>query len=185
MILLWRRQDKTFLSVYCVMFGLTWFDDCSFCFFTRISIMTEWAKFKPVVIWFPSVSFQHFSKLINRVGWLDDRHGPSPILCDTAPIVVYTDQLLHHWISFALMFTNNWFCLMQWLLIVLLLVGWVIWNSKPLNQSPRWPQVSLALPNLIMKYYKSGKILSNFQNVKTPCANLKPYSRLSGDGSGF
>jgi len=25
-----------------------------------------------------------------------------------------------------------------------------------------------------MKHYKSVKILSNFQNVKTPCSNLNP-----------
>jgi len=37
-----------------------------------------------------------------------------------------------------------------------------------------------------MKYeYKSVKILSNFQNVKSPCANQIPYSKLYGDGSGF
>jgi len=30
------------------MFSLTLFDDCSFLFFTRISIMTALAKFKPV-----------------------------------------------------------------------------------------------------------------------------------------
>jgi len=27
---------------------------------------------------------------------LDDRHGSSPILCDTAPLFVYTDQILCH-----------------------------------------------------------------------------------------
>ena len=31
--------------------------------------------------------------MINGVGWLDDRHGLSPILYDTAPLFVYTDQL--------------------------------------------------------------------------------------------
>jgi len=35
-------------------------------------------------------------KVINGVGWLDDRHGLSPILYDTAPLFVYTDQLLCH-----------------------------------------------------------------------------------------
>ena len=45
--------------------------------------------------------------------------------------------------------------------------------------------MSSALPNLNMKHYKSVEILSNFQNVKSPCANLNPYARLSGDGSGF
>jgi len=35
-----------------------------------------------------------FKIVMNRVGWLDDRHGPSPILYDTLPLFVYTDQLL-------------------------------------------------------------------------------------------
>ena len=35
-------------------------------------------------------------KMINGVGWLDDRHGLSVILYDTAPLFVYTDQLLCH-----------------------------------------------------------------------------------------
>ena len=35
-------------------------------------------------------------KVINGVGWLDERHGLSPILYNTAPIFVYTDQLLCH-----------------------------------------------------------------------------------------
>jgi len=34
--------------------------------------------------------------VINGVGWPDDRHGLSPILYDTAPIFIYTDQLLCH-----------------------------------------------------------------------------------------
>ena len=32
----------------------------------------------------------------NGVGWTDDRHGLSPILYDTAPVFIYTDQLLCH-----------------------------------------------------------------------------------------
>jgi len=44
---------------------------------------------------------------------------------------------------------------------------------KPV-QSPRWALVSSVLPNLNMKQYKLVKILSNFQNFKSPCANLKP-----------
>ena len=35
-------------------------------------------------------------KVINGVGWPDDRHGLSPILYDTAPVFVYTDQLSCH-----------------------------------------------------------------------------------------
>ena len=37
-----------------------------------------------------------YQKMINGVGWLDDRHGLSPILYDTAPLFVYTNQLLCH-----------------------------------------------------------------------------------------
>ena len=35
-------------------------------------------------------------KVTNGVGWPDDRHGLSPILYDTAPVFIYTDQLLCH-----------------------------------------------------------------------------------------
>jgi len=38
-----------------------------------------------VLISIPSVVFQHFSKTEKQAGRLDDRHGPSPILHDTAP----------------------------------------------------------------------------------------------------
>jgi len=38
-------------------------------------------------------------KVINGFGWLDDRHGLSPILYDTAPLFVYTDQLLCHCVN--------------------------------------------------------------------------------------
>jgi len=41
---------------------------------------------------FPSVVFQHFSKTEEQ-GWLT---GPSPMLYDTAPLFVYTNQLLRH-----------------------------------------------------------------------------------------
>ena len=40
--------------------------------------------------------FQHFSKMMNGFGWLDDCHIPSLILYDTVPFFVYTDQLLCH-----------------------------------------------------------------------------------------
>ena len=49
---------------------------------------------------FTTSLFHFFSTLLkqlkNRVGWLDDRHGPSQILYDTAPLFVYTDQPLRH-----------------------------------------------------------------------------------------
>ena len=40
--------------------------------------------------------FNTSQQLKNRVGWLDDRRSPSPILYDTAPLFVYTDQSLRH-----------------------------------------------------------------------------------------
>jgi len=44
----WRRQDKTFLTVYCVMFSLTWFDDCSFSYFYTYFNNDSKTKLKPV-----------------------------------------------------------------------------------------------------------------------------------------
>jgi len=38
-----------------------------------------------------------------------DHHGLSPIQCDTVMLFVYTNQLLCHCFSFALMFANGWF----------------------------------------------------------------------------
>jgi len=49
-----------------------------------------------MLIWSPNVVFQYFSKSDKRVGSLDDRHGLSPIVYDTAPLFPYTDQLLCH-----------------------------------------------------------------------------------------
>jgi len=42
--------------------------------------------------------------------------------------------------------------------------------------------VGSALPNLYTKHYESVKILPNFQNVKSPCANLNPLFKTSGFG---
>jgi len=51
--------------------------------------------------------------VINRVGWLDDRHGPSPILYDTAPLLVYSTLSIYYAIvfSFAVIFppSKNFF----------------------------------------------------------------------------
>jgi len=71
-------------------------------------------------------------KVINGVGWPDDRNGLSPILYDTAPVFIYTNQLLCHCV-----FICSNFLLMVGLLhamafMVLLLIDWVIWNNKPL-----------------------------------------------------
>ena len=47
--------------------------------------------------------------MLKGVGWLDDRHGLSPILYDTAPLFVFT--LINYCaivFSFAPMFANGW-----------------------------------------------------------------------------
>jgi len=43
--------------------------------------------FLTMLILFPTVVFQHFSKSHKRVGWLDDGHDPSPTLCDPVSCV--------------------------------------------------------------------------------------------------
>jgi len=40
--------------------------------------------------------FSTLQKVMNRVARIDDRHGPSPTLYDTAPLFVCADQLLCH-----------------------------------------------------------------------------------------
>jgi len=58
----------------------------------------------------PTVVSQHLSKSDKRVGGQDDRHGLSPILYDTAPIFIYTDQLFCHCVFIgAPIFANGWF----------------------------------------------------------------------------
>ena len=47
-------------------------------------------------------------KMINGVGWLDDRHGLSPILYDTAPLFVTLINYCAIVFSFALIFANCW-----------------------------------------------------------------------------
>ena len=45
--------------------------------------------------------------MINGIGWLDDRHSPSPILCDAGTLFVYT--LISYFaimLSFILMVTK-------------------------------------------------------------------------------
>jgi len=54
--------------------------------------------------------------VINGVGWPDDRHGLSPILCDTAPLFVYTDQLLCHCILICSNVCKWLVYCMRWLL---------------------------------------------------------------------
>jgi len=45
--------------------------------------------------------------------------------------------------------------------------------------------MSSALPNLNIKHYKSVEILSNFRMSSLLAQIQTPYSKLSGDGSGF
>jgi len=75
--------------------------------------------------------------------------------------------------------------LIWWLLLFIFLYVFQWWQHKWNLTSPIATMGS-ALPNLYMKHYESVfKILSNFQNVNSPCTNLIPYSRISGDGSSF
>ena len=48
-------------------------------------------------------------KVINGVGWPDDRHGLSPILYDTAPVLFTPISYYAIVFSFALIFANGWF----------------------------------------------------------------------------
>jgi len=59
--------------------------------------------------------------------------GPSPIRYDTAPLFVYTDQILRHCVFICSNVHYLLVGLVQWLLVVLLLVGCVIWNNYPLS----------------------------------------------------
>ena len=51
-----------------------------------------------------------YQKMINGVGWLDDRHGLSPILYDTLqrPSLFTLINYCAIVFSFALMFANDW-----------------------------------------------------------------------------
>ena len=55
-------------------------------------------------------------KVINGVGWPGDHHGLSPILYDTAPVFIYTDQLLCHCVFICSNFRKWLFYCMRWLL---------------------------------------------------------------------
>ena len=82
-------------------------------------------------IWIPTVVCQHSSKS-DKQGWLT-RWPPWSVLGDTVPLFVYTDQLLCHCV-FIYSNVCSWLVyLVGWLFMALLLVGWVIWNNKPLS----------------------------------------------------
>ena len=69
-----------------------------------------------------NVVLQHSSEILkNRLSWLDDHCGPSPILYlyDTAPLFIYTDQPLRHCIFicsnahyYGWLAQSNGFCLL-------------------------------------------------------------------------
>jgi len=67
--------------------------------------------------------------------------------------------------------------LIRWLWLFILFIHISIMTKKskfkPV-QSPLWAFVSSAYPNVNTKHDKWVKILSNFQNLKFPCANLNP-----------
>ena len=55
-------------------------------------------------------------KVMNGDGWPDDHHGLSPILYDTAPVFVYTEQLLCHCVFICSNFRKWLVYCMRWLL---------------------------------------------------------------------
>jgi len=74
-------------------------------------------------------------KVINGVRWIDDRHGPSPVVCDTVTLVF---TLIRY---FAIVFYLFWFLvsnvllIVQWLSVWYLFNSWVIWNHNKLETS--------------------------------------------------
>jgi len=105
-----------------------------------------------MLIWCPTVVSQHLSKSDNGVGWPDDCHGLSPILYDTAPLFIYTDQLLCHCV-FICSNVRYWlvYC-MRWLL---------------------WCFCLLAESYETIHHYLISVFLSNFKMSIPPCTNLK------------
>jgi len=85
--------------------------------------------------------FNTTQKVINGVGWLDERHGPSPILCDTVTLVFTLFIYFTILFSFTLIFTDNWFLVVLWL-SVFLFNNWAIWKDNRLEQQvtsfPPW-----------------------------------------------
>ena len=82
--------------------------------------------------------FNTFQKVINRVSWLDDRHGDglSPILYDTVPLFVCTDQLQYYAIIVSTFICSKCLLMVD-LLSVMFFYGasacWLShWNNKPL-----------------------------------------------------
>jgi len=70
--------------------------------------------------------------VINGVGWPDDRHGFCQSCMTQRPSLFTLISYYAIVFSFALMFANMVGLLHAMALMVLLLVGWVIWNNKPL-----------------------------------------------------
>ena len=72
-------------------------------------------------------------RVINGVGWLDDRHGLSPILYwHSAPLCLHWSTIVP--LCFHLLQCSLTIGLLHAMaFMMLLLVGWVIWNNKPLT----------------------------------------------------
>jgi len=77
--------------------------------------------------------FSTLQTVINRIGWLVDRHDLLPNLYDTVPLFAYTDKLLFH----CILIYSKVHCQLVSLLrddsVLLLYIRWVIWN-KSINQ---------------------------------------------------
>jgi len=79
-------------ALKCVLSGIKIYSPCSM--FIRFLFFFSLCLFDVQLLFLNTCQ-----KMINGVSRLDDRHGLSPILYDTAPLFVYTDQLLCHCFS--------------------------------------------------------------------------------------
>ena len=106
-------------------------------------------------------------KMINGVGWLDDRHGLSPILYDTAPLFVYTDQLLCHCVSTC----SN---VRYWLVYCM---RWLLWCFCLLAESYETINLTLCLAFWNHPAHKTngGKLQPNFMLYGTFLCALAPW----------
>ena len=93
-------------------------------------------------------------RLLNP-GWLDERHGLTPILCDRVTIFVNIDKFSCHCVFIYYNFHREW-ATFSWCLFVLywyLLINWVMWNNKSANQQ----SINHNLPiNYLLLLYKNG-----------------------------
>ena len=85
-------------------------------FFTMFCVYSFSAFFSLCLFDVQLVFLNACQKVINGVGRPDDRHGLSPILYDTAPVFIYTDQLLCHCVFTCSNFRQWLVYCMRWLL---------------------------------------------------------------------